>query len=205
MNEQKLKLETFSSHAEEVWEKLSKIDVTDHVEELPKSGNRPPIQYLPWHKAWLLLKRNFPASVYHHNPDLYHLTESVEVEVIVEIWNNDQTEKVESSARLAVMDHRFLAVLSPNSRDINDSRQRCLVKALAFAGLGLNLWGSSAIPVGKLDDPINAKQVTKIKELLAKTESDLDLFLEWLGIEQVEYIPRESYAKAKAMLETRLK
>lgn len=199
-----LKLKTFGSHSEKVWETLSNIDVTDHIEHLPKSGNRPAIEYLPWHKAWLLIKRNFPASTYHHEPDLHHLTETVEVEVFINIWNNEQTEKVVSSARLAVMDNRFNAVLSPNSRDINDSRQRCLVKAAAFAGLGLNLWSSSAIPVGKLDNPINSKQVKIINGLLEKTGLDIDLFLEWLGVDEVEYIPHESYAKTKAMLETKL-
>ena len=153
----------------------------------------------------MLVKRNFPASVYHHSPDVHHLTESIEVEVDVTIWSNDHKEQVQSSARLAVMDNRFSAILSPNARDVNDARQRCLVKALAFAGLGLNLWGGSAVPVGKLDDPINAKQVKVIKKLLDDTGSDLDLFVEWLGVEQVEYIPRESYEKAKTMLQSRVK
>ena len=193
-----------ATFAQDVWDTLSNINVTDHVEELPKSGKRPAIQYLPWHKAWMLLKRNFPAAVYHHNPDLFHLTESVEVEVIVSIWDNAHKEHIQSSARLAVMDSRFNAILSPNALDINHARQRCLVKALAFAGLGLNLWGGSALPVGKLDNPINQKQVKTINDLLKKTGVDIDLFLEWLEVTQVEFIPHESYAKAKTMLETKL-
>lgn len=193
-----------TTFAEKVWETLSKQDVADHIKELPKSGKRPPIPYLPWHSAWLLLKRNFPASVYHHNPDLHHLTETIEVEVVVTIWDNDQKEQVQSSARLAVMDNRFGAILSPTARDVNDTRQRCLVKALAFAGLGLNLWSDSALPVGKLNDPINSKQVKIINDLIKKTGLDVDLFLEWLGIDAVEYIPHEAYAKAKQMLESKL-
>lgn len=190
--------------AKEVWETLSKQDVADHVKELPKSGKRPAIQYLPWHSAWLLLKRNFPASVYHHNPDLHHLTETIEVEVIVTIQDNEQKEQIQSSARLAVMDNRFGAILSPTARDVNDTRQRCLVKALAFAGLGLNLWSDSTLPVGKLNDPITSKQVKIINGVIKKTGLDVDLFLEWLGVDAVEYIPNESYAKAKQMLESKL-
>ena len=193
-----------ASFAQEVWDTLSKTEMEDHIEELPKSGNRPVIQYLPWHKAWMLLKRKFPASVYHHSPDLHHLTETVEVEVVVTIWDNEHKEQIQSSARLAVMDNRFGAILSPTARDVNDARQRCLVKALAFAGLGLNLWSGSSLPVGKLDDPINSKQVKIINGLLEKTKLNLDLFLEWLGVDAVEYIPHEAYAKAKAMLESKL-
>lgn len=196
------KAQTF---AEEVWYTLSNVDVTDHVEELPKSGNRPPIKYLPWHKAWMLLKRNFPASIYFHKDDLVQATECMEVEVVVHIINSENLEEyIQASARLAVMDHRFNAVLCPDSRKINDARQRCLVKALAFAGLGLNLWSESALPVGKLDAPINSKQVKIINDLLKKTQLDIDSFLEWLGVDAVEFIPHESYAKAKAMLKTKL-
>ena len=192
-----------ASFAQEVWDTLSKLDVADHVQELPKTGKRPAIQYLPWHSAWYLLKRNFPASTYHHEPDLHHLAESVEVEVKLFI-SGIGTEVVTSSARLPVMDSRFNAILSPDARAINDSRQRCLVKACAFAGLGLNLWTDSAMPVGKLADPINSKQVKIIDGLIERAGLDIDLFLEWLGVDAVEYIPHEAYAKAKVMLESKL-
>jgi hypothetical protein len=202
MSDQELK--TYGTFAEEVWDTLATEDVSDHIKELPQSGNRPPIQYLPWHKAWMIVKRNFPASVYHHNPDLHHLTESVEVEVVVTIWDNEHKEQIQSSARLAVMDNRMNAVLSPDARAVNDSRQRCLVKALAFAGLGLNIWAGDSIPVGKWDTPINKKQAGVIQKMIDKTGTDTEMFLEWAGVDTVELIPQESYANAKKMLQAKM-
>lgn len=189
--------------AQEVWDKLSKTDVTDHVKQLPKSNSRPAIDYLPWHSAWLLLKREYPASVYRHEPDVHHLSESIEVEVKVLIRGEGHTgpDEIETSARLAVMSNRFAAIVSPDAREINDARQRCLVKALAFAGLGLQLWSDSIIPVGKLADPINAKQVTKIKLLLKETGVDEKPFLEWLSCESIETIRKENYERAIKQLE----
>jgi len=190
------------SFAQNVWDKLSKCDVTDHVKQLPKTQKRPGIDYLPWHSAWLLLKREFPASTYKHKPDVHHLSESVEVEVKVIIKSeHDSTEKITTSARLAVMSSRFAAIVSPDAREINDARQRCLVKALAFAGLGLQLWSDSIIPVGKLDEPINAKQVTKIKLLLKESGVETAPFLEWLDSESIETIHREKYSRAIKQLE----
>ena len=190
------------SFAQNVWDALSKCDVTDHVKQLPKTAKRPAVDYLPWHSAWLLLKREFPASTYKHKKDIFHLADSVEVEVNVLIRAvHDGDEEIQTSARLAVMDGRFNAILSPDARQINDARQRCLVKALAFAGLGLQLWSDSIIPVGKLADPINAKQVTKIKLLLKESGVETAPFLEWLSAESVETIAKEKYSRAIKQLE----
>ncbi len=191
--------------AQKVWDTLSELDVADHIKQLPKTGKRPPIDYLPWHKAWLLLKRNFPASEYYHDEDAIHKADSVEVEVIIHINSDDQKQKVISGARLAVMDAKFNAILLPDARQINDARQRCLVKALAFAGLGLNLWSDSAVPVGKLDDPINTKQVKIIEDLLKKTGVDEKAFLQFMNAESVETIAREVYEKGKTQLQIKAK
>ncbi len=191
-----------NTFAQEVWDKLSKIDVTDHVKQLPKTEKRPAIDYLPWHSAWLLLKREYPASTYKHKKDIHHLSESVEVEVKVTIKSeHDSTSQITTSARLAVMSGYFSAIVSPDAREINDARQRCLVKALAFAGLGLQLWSDSIIPVGKLADPINAKQATKIKLLLKESGVETQPFLEWLCAESVETIKKENYKRAITQLE----
>jgi hypothetical protein len=189
-----------------VWETLSRIDVNDHINHLPKTGKRPAVAYLSWHKAWMLLKRNFPASTYTHKPDIFHADGTVEVEVDVYIAEKvGASEQMFTNARLAVMNNYFGAVENPNAREINDSRQRCLVKALAFAGLGLNLWGEDMIPVGKLDDPISEEQHDTLIELIEKTDSNMDKFLGWCEVDDLKELPFERFHAANTLLMAKLR
>lgn len=189
--------------AQEVWDTLSKADTAEHEKALPSSGNRPAIGYLPWHKAWMLLKREFPASTYRHNPDLVYKAGSVEVEVMVFIRKEIGGEIMETNARLAVMDNRFNAILDPQSREVNDARQRCLVKALAFAGLGLHLWSESPLPVGRFEDPISKKQLEKLEKLIEDTDTNLEYFEEWCGCKVAE-LPVERFPSAMNLLSAKV-
>jgi hypothetical protein len=187
---------------EQVWETLSRIDVTDHIDTIAATGKRPEISYLSWSAAWMLLKRNFPGSTYSHRPDLHHEDGTVEVEVDVVIQGNG-SETQFTNARLGVMDNWFNPITNPTARQVNDSRQRALVKALAFAGLGLNLWGDSMVPVGTLNDPIDLNQIEQLEKLLESTGSDIEKFLRWAGVEKVEDIPVERYPSALRLLESK--
>ncbi len=192
------------NYAEEVWDTLSKMDVSDHTKQLPATSKRPAVDYLPWHKAWMLLKRNYPGSTYHHPADLIHKADSVEVEVLVYITSNVSGDIQMTMARLAVMDARFNAILMPDARQINDSRQRCLVKALAFAGLGLDLWSDDSMPVGKMEDPISEKQVKTLNDLIESTGTNEKTFLKWCECETIEELPVERFKSAKGLLEAKL-
>jgi hypothetical protein len=193
-----------STFASEVWETLSNIDVEPHINHIEATAKRPEIPYLAWHRAWTLTKRAFPATTYQHLPDILHPDETVEVEVKVMIAKDSEQWQI-ANARLGVMDQWFNPITNPTARQINDSRQRCLVKALAFAGLGLNLWSESVVPVGKLDDPVNSKQVKILKDLIKKSGTDEAAFLEWAGTEKIEDIPHERYGSARRLLESRVK
>ena len=192
----------YKSFQEEVWERLSRIDITEHIDTIPATGKRPQISYLSWSRAWVLLKRNFPASTYAHRPDLWHPDGTVEVEVDVVISGIGPDTQF-TNARLGVMDNWFNPIANPTARQINDARQRALVKALAFAGLGLNLWGDSMIPVGTLDDPISFDQLAVLNDLIASTETDLDNFLKWVGVDTLEEMPFERYGSALKLLEAK--
>jgi len=207
VNDQKV---TYTSFAEEVWERLSRINAEDFVDQIPSTGKRPAISYLAWHTAWRLLKTRFPASTYQHLEDIIHEDETVEVEVEVFIAREggNSTTLVEyqpTKARLGVMDSYFSPIKNPTARQINDSRQRALVKALAFAGLGLNLWSDSVIPVGKLEDPISYDQLEEITKLIAETETDEHTFLNWCGVESLDQIPVHRYASAFGLLQAKLR
>lgn len=200
MNEE-VKVE--NAHFERVvWEVLSRIDTSDHVDVIPKTGKRPEVSYLSWSKAWMLLKRNFPASTYTHRPDVRHPDGTVEVEVDVNISDNG-AERMFTNARLAVMDNWFNPIDNPTARQVNDARQRTLVKALAFAGLGLNLWSDSSIPVGELDDPISLDQIEMIQKLIESTETDEATFLKWCKVPEIADIPIERYRSAIDLLEAK--
>lgn len=192
--------------AQDVWDNLSKYDVEKHTEILSgknKEGQqkRPDVPYLPWHKALMLVKRDYPATTYEHKPDMHHLDSSMEVEVEIQVRKTVDGECLVGSARLPVMDSRFNPIREANSCEINYSRQRCLVKAIAFTtGLGLNLWGGDPMPVGRYDEPINSKQAGILVELVELSNSDEGLVLEWLGVDDITETAKEQYANAKSML-----
>ena len=188
--------------AKEVWDNLSSIDVSPHVEVIVISGGRS-LSYVPWHKAWMLLKREYPASTHRHGDDIHYQDGTMEVEVLVTIsrGSEDPEQAVFTSARLAVMDNRYKAIPNPNARDINDNRQRALVKALAFMGLGLSLWDSgSTVPVANWSKPINETQVAELIALVEKKGRDLNKLVQWAGAESVEELSLEKFNQVRSML-----
>ena len=193
------KEQTAVAFAQLVWDTLSKTDVTDRTESIEATAKRPEVAYLSWSNAWSLLKDRFPGSTYSHRPDLIHPDGTVEVEVDVVIQGNGPETQF-TNARLGVMDFYFGPIKNPTARDVNDARQRCLVKALAFAGLGLNLWMKSEIPVGKLDDPITPEELKEIKELIKVTKTNPETFLEWCDLDKLNDMQYERYTSAKALL-----
>ena len=110
----------------------------------------------------------------------------------------------ECYSRLAVMDNWMSPIANPTAREVNDSRQRVLVKALAFAGLGLNIWGHDTIPVGKLEDPITDDQLENLQALIEETDTKEKSFLVWCECETLAELPYERYASASGLLQAKL-
>jgi hypothetical protein len=187
-----------------VWEVLSRIDTLDHVDQIKATGKRPAVTYLSWSKAWMLVKREFPATTYSHRPEVRHPDGTVEVEVDI-IISDDGVHKQFTNARLAVMSNYFDAIPNPTARQVNDSRQRALVKALAFAGLALHLWGDTSIPVGTLADPIDLNQIEVLEGLIDSTGTDLAAFLRWADVESLETLPVERFSSALKLLQDKAK
>ena len=187
-----------------VWETLSTIDVTPYVEYMKATGKRPAMRYLPWHKAWALTKEHFPNVYYEHQPDVTHPNNTMEVEVSVYFPGDGET-GYNVTCRLGVMDNNYRAIVDPDARAINDGRQRALVKALAFAGLGLNLWSDSDVPVGYQDKPINAEQLEELLQLMKKSKSDTEKFLKWAQVDTLDALPMERWPLAKRTLLEKIK
>lgn len=118
-----------------VFKLLNEYDITEHLKKKDK------IIYLPWSKAWTIIKSLFPTARFtiHKTKDgcIYHTdgkTAWVEVSITINGWTETES--------LAVMDFRnkSIPVESITSADAEKSIKRCLVKCAALHGLGLSLW-----------------------------------------------------------------
>ncbi len=140
-----------------VFKTLNEYDVTEHIKK------KNDIIYLPWSKAWLIIKTLFPSARFmiHKTKDgcIYHTdgkTAWVEVSLTINGWTETES--------LAVMDFRnkSIPIESITSADAEKSIKRCLVKCAALHGLGLSLWTgeelSSAARKKKESDLDDVKQ-----------------------------------------------
>lgn len=129
------------SFAKEVYERLSKVDISKKVE---KKNN---LNYLSWVNCWAYLMIEYPESRYEAKDTIFHPDGSAEVGVQLMVW--DDEEMVQHSMWLAVFDYKNKAIINPNSVDISNSKMRCLVKCAAMFGLGLELYSGEDLPKSK--------------------------------------------------------
>ena len=130
---------------QEIWNKLSKIDVNEHKKK------RGQFDYLPWNVAISTIMEHYPDISY----DFLHYTDSngmvkdyivapdgsCSVECVVNIGDN--TKKM----FLAVTDYNNKAIKNPSSVDINNTKMRCLTKCIATGyGLGWYIYLGDALP-----------------------------------------------------------
>lgn len=181
--------ESKETKKESIYETLSKIDVSELVEK--KMG----LNYLSWAKAWGLVKSIYPDAEKEiteypeylptsngwqatgRNVD-YRLTPAgceVEAKVII------QGKKF--SSQLYVMDHYNKTVKNPDYAQINKTQMRALVKALAFAGLGLNVYAGEDLPSEKDETP---RRMTK-KEQAARIAEESKKRIEGAKKFEVKY------------------
>ena len=171
-----------------VFETLSKIDVSNHVETI-KMRKGPALKYVSWAWAWAMVKSKYPDAQrkieeypeyqYDKNTGKWYATGQMldyrvtpagcEVKVTVTIAGEEYSE------RLYVMDMRNQPVHDPDISQINKTQQRCLVKALALAGLGLNLYAGEDLPMGDIAE--KDKKSAEKKQEAAKAKAELNKVL----------------------------
>lgn len=164
-----------------VFETLSKIDVSNHIQVI-RMKKGPALKYVSWAWAWNMVKSKYPDATrkieeypeyqYDQKEGKWYATGQMldyritpagcEVKVTVTIQGEEYSE------RLYVMDMRNQPVTNPNISQINKTQQRCLVKALAMAGLGLNLYAGEDLPMGDISE--NDKKQAQAKEQAQKQE-----------------------------------
>lgn len=176
-----------------IWDTLSKINVNQHVEK--KNG----FSYLSWAWAWGVLMEKFPNSKFSFekfeggSETFYYPDGTAEVRCALTV------EGITRVMWLPVMDHRNNAITKPNARAINDTKMRCLVKAMSLFGLGHYIYagedlpdttsGAQAEPSAPAADPVeelrqslaSAKTLDELKAAFtkaskyAKNRNDADL------------------------------
>jgi len=122
-----------------LWDELSAIDVTDHVEK--KGG----LSYLSWAWAWSTLMDRRPEAEYEFtdwngSPAFFFPDGSASVECTVSVGEISRT------MWLPVMNHTNKAVKNPDALSISNARMRCLTKAIGMLGLGHYLYAGEDLP-----------------------------------------------------------
>lgn len=132
-----------------IWKTLSAIDCSEHTEK--KAG----MTYLSWAWAWMIVKQHYPQATFtkwtFNNgqtmvPYMLDYNGYAYVQVTVDIDDESATEIY------PVLDHRNKGIQNPNSFDVNKAHQRCLVKALAYLGLGVTIYAGEDLPLSEIED-----------------------------------------------------
>lgn len=109
---------------------LSRLDCSDGVEV--KHGG---LKYLKWSVAWHKLVSLYPDSTYYFG-EPYILPGNGTVMVKAGVTVKGITHEM----MLPVLSNRNQPISEPNAFDFNSAQMRCLTKALAMHGVGINLY-----------------------------------------------------------------
>jgi len=123
----------------EIWDTLRAINYSEYIETRVSLGGFKP-SYLSWANALLLVTTAYPQFRYGFDKDEHFEDGTVMVQCSVSIDRFCRT------MFLPVMTQKFEAIKNPDARDISDARMRCLAKAIACLGLGLQLYSGEDIP-----------------------------------------------------------
>jgi hypothetical protein len=162
-----------------VFETLSAIDITDHVEKkeyTTKKGRFVSLKYLSWAWAWAIIKGIYPNAqciVYERDNGINYWTDGRTCWVKTGI----KIEDLEHIEYLPIMDEYNKSILidKVTSFDVNTAIQRSATKAMARHGLGLDLYVGEDILKPSQDDvkkPENEKndEIDLTKEILRNNE-----------------------------------
>jgi len=168
------------------WEILCFFNVTASTE---KKGN---LTYLSWAWAWQKLMEHYPDSVYEFSPNEYHPDDSVTVHCTLTVSG------VTRPMWLPVMDNRNNAISNPTSRQISDTKMRCLVKAIAMFGLGSYIYAGEDLPED--NSTISEDQAKTLNKLLEETKSDIAKFCSIFKVSSVSGLLMKDYDRALSAL-----
>jgi len=120
-----------------VWQHLSRVDVSEHVQQRKGYGSKM-LDYISWASCWGFLMEFYPDFRREFGPNEVHPDGSVSVHCTLWIRTNNMV--LSQSERLPVTDNSHNAVMTPDCDLINTAQQRCFVKCAALFGLGHSLY-----------------------------------------------------------------
>jgi len=132
-----------------IWEVLSVIDCSEHIEK--KGG----FNYLSWAWAWGMLMEHYPDATFENHlnsneyPCFMDQNGYAMVRVTLCVDGKCHTED------FMVLDFRNKAVQNPDSFQVNTALKRCLVKAMAYFGLGHYIYAGEDLPPSAKADPLD--------------------------------------------------
>lgn len=154
----------------DVFKELYTMDLTGKIEKDYKG-----LSYLSWANAYKIAVEQDPNFAFEVLEDmdgfpLFSRGSCHMVKTSVTMFR--ETKKM----FLPVMNNKHQAVETPNSRDINDTIMRCLVKNIALFGIGLSLYtgedtkqytSTAEEKIKEIEKEIRAKEMPTAKELEA--------------------------------------
>ena len=146
----------------EVWETLSKIDVSPYLD------TKGQFSYLSWSYARAILSHFYPQYRVIWLPSEKFEDGTMMLHCRVEI------DHLSREHWLPVYDNKYNAIANPNADDIQDNMQRCFVKTVALFGLGIQVFhnGSGTPEELQLENPneTSKEQLAKALILIDKLE-----------------------------------
>jgi hypothetical protein len=136
--------------------KLLALDVSKYVE---KKNN---LSYLSWSHAWAEALKADSGATFH--VETFQRADGTTIPYMEVnggtgmVWVRVTIFGKEMTCFLPVMDHRNKPIPNPDSFQVNTAIMRCMAKALALHGLGLNIYAGEDLPMAEEEEgPIKAE------------------------------------------------
>jgi hypothetical protein len=170
---------------EPLWETLSQIDCSEHIEK--KGG----FNYLSWAWAWGILMEHCPEACFenHLNEDRYPCffdsNGNAMVRVTLTVGEQSHTEDY------PVLNYKNQAIKEPDAFAVNTALKRCLVKSMAYFGLGHYIYAGEDLPpqeVVPYDREWALGVISKRYEAHDEPKIYIDGILRWAKVDDVSIL-----------------
>ena len=153
------KKKTTKTKKESAWAVLSKIDCSEHVE---KKGR---FSYLSWAWAWGILMEHYPNATFdnHLNFDGYPCFFDANGNAMVRVTLC--IDEVCHCEDFPVLNHQNKSIKNPDSFAVNTALKRCLVKCMAYFGLGHYIYAGEDLPVSQ-EAAEEVKETKEVKDVV---------------------------------------
>lgn len=134
------------SETKSIYGQLSNIDVSEHVKQ------KGAYDYLSWTHAVDALKKVYPkAQIEVMTSDEGHPFFKTEVGFFVQV--KVTVDGLACAEWLPVLDNRNKVLKQPDAYQVNTSIKRCMTKAIALHGLGINVYAGEDLRQYDVEDP----------------------------------------------------